>query len=131
MLTIGGVSATFTVTTGAQPQLQNVTVTSGGGGGLSLWFVLALALVLAPRLGRRLHNITVVVLALLGAAASHTSAAANWEASRLYFGGALGEVTSTLTPSKVTSRLEADGYQVVATDAAQQLPAAAYWLRAV
>jgi Domain of unknown function DUF11/Outer membrane protein beta-barrel domain/Bacterial lectin len=116
VLTIGGVSATFTVTTGAQPQLQNVTVTSGGGGALSLWFVLALALVLAPRLGRRPHNITVVLLALLGAAASHPSAAANWEASRLYFGGALGEVTSTLTPSKVTSRLEADGYQVVATD---------------
>jgi hypothetical protein len=117
VLTIGGVSATFTVTTAPQPQLQNVTVTSGGGS-LSLWFVLALAIALGLRLGCRPINITVVLLMLFGAAASHTSAAADWEGVRssLYFGGALGEVTSTLTPSKVTSRLEADGYQVVADD---------------
>jgi hypothetical protein len=117
VLTIGGVSATFTVTTAPQPQLQNVTVTSGGGS-VSLWFVLALAIALGLRLGRRRINITVVLLVLFGAAAGHTSAAADWEGVRssLYFGGALGEVTSTLTPSKVTSRLEADGYQVVADD---------------
>ena len=118
VLTIGGVNATFTVTTGAQTQLQNVTVTSGGGGSLSLWLALALAMVLILRFGRRRPNITVVLFTFLGAASSHTSAAADWEGvrSRLYFGGALGAVTSTLTPSKVTSRLEADGYQVVATD---------------
>ena len=116
VLTIGGVNATFTVTTGAQPQLQNVTVTSGGGGSVSPWLVLALALVLALRLSRRPLNITVGLLALAGTAVSHPSAAAAWDSSRLYFGGALGEVTSTLTPGKVTSRLEADGYQVAATD---------------
>ena len=118
VLTIGGVNATFTVTTGAQPQLQNVTVTSGGGGSLSLWLVLALAMVLTLRLGGRRPIIAVALFTLFGAAASHTSAAADWAGvrSRLYFGGALGAVTSTLTPSKVTSRLEADGYQVVATD---------------
>ena len=116
VLTIGGVPATFTVTTEAQPQLQNVTVTSGGGS-LSLLFLLALAMVLAPRLGRSL-NAALVLLALIGATATHTSAAVDWEGPRsgLYFGGGLGEVTSTLTPSKVTSRLEADGYQIAATD---------------
>ena len=116
VLTIGGVNATFTVTTGPQPQLQNVTVTSGGGGGLSPWGALALAMLLLLRVGRRLLSMMVVVLALAGVAASRPSAAIEWDSSRLYFGGALGEVTSTLTPSKVTSRLEADGYQVRATD---------------
>ncbi len=116
VLTIGGVPATFTVTTGAQPQLQNVTVTSGGGS-LSLLFVLAFSMMLAVRLGRRL-KVAGLLLALIGTATSHSSGAADWESirSELYFGGALGEVTSTLTPSKVTSRLEADGYQIAATD---------------
>ena len=116
VLTIGGVNATFTVTTAPQPQLQNVTVTSGGGGGLSPWFVLALLMVLAVRLGRRSLNITVVLLALLGGAANHSSAPPAGTARGCTSAAALGEVTSTLTPSKVTSRLEADGYQVMATD---------------
>ena len=116
VVTIGGVPATFTVSTGAQPQLQNVTVTSGGGS-LSLLLVLALSMTLALRLGRRL-NVAVVLLALIGAAASQGSAAVDWQSVRsdVYFGGALGEVTTTLTASKVTSRLVADGYQVAATD---------------
>ena len=71
-------------------------------------------MVLALRLGR-LHLIE-------GPARAHRhsgwrrGAAAARDSSRLYFGGALGEVTSTLTAGKVTSRLEADGYQVTATD---------------
>ena len=116
VLTIGGVNATFTVTTGPQPQLQNVTVTSGGGGSLAPWLLFALMMVLTLRLSRRASTATVFLLALIGTAASDQSAAAPWDSSRLYFGGALGEVTSTLTPSKVTSRLQADGYQVMATD---------------
>jgi hypothetical protein len=118
VLTVGGVSATFSVTTRPQPQLQNVTVTSGGGGSLSLVMIVALGLVLLLRLGRPRLSVAAALLAMLGALMSHTSAADDWDGvlSNLYAGGALGEVTSTLTPSQVTSRLETDGYQVVASD---------------
>ena len=49
---------------------------------------------------------------------SRSSAAADWNVlgPNLYFGGAPGSVTSSLTPSKITSQLEAAGYQVQATD---------------
>lgn len=117
LLTIGGVNAMFTVTTRAQPQLQNVTVTSGGGS-LSLVLIVALGLLVLLRLSRSFRNVTAALLVIVGALASRPSAAADWNdvLSDLYFGGALGEVTSSLTPSKVTSRLQADGYQITATD---------------
>jgi uncharacterized repeat protein (TIGR01451 family) len=117
VLTIGGVSAGFTVTTRAQPQLQNVTVTSGGGS-VSPWMILALGLLVLLRLRRARLKITAALLAITGALTTHPSTAADWDGvlSPLYFGAGLGEVTSTLTPSKVTSRLQADGYQVVASD---------------
>lgn len=117
VLTIGGVSARFNVTTGAQPQLQNVVVTSGGGS-LSLLMLVALGLVLLLRLGRVRLNSVAALLAVCGAVTSHPSTAAPWDvvSSNLYFGGALGEVTSSLTPSRVTSHLQADGYEIEATN---------------
>jgi hypothetical protein len=116
-LTIGGRTATFTVTTKAQPQLQDVVVTSGGGS-ISPGLVLALGLTLLLRFVGSLRRVVAVLLVGLCALGSHPATAADWNSlqSNLYFGGTLGEVTSTLTPDKVTSRLEADGYDVVATD---------------
>ncbi len=121
VVTIGGVSATFTVSTKPQPQLQNVTVTSGGGGSVSLLLVAALALLLAVRLGRARWVSAAVLLAMWGVGASPAGAAAEWSdaLANVYVAGSLGEVTSSLTPGKVTSRLVADGYQVEATDVAR------------
>lgn len=119
VVTIGGVAASFTVTTGPQPQLTDVTVTSGGGGGsLSPVLLTALGLVLLMRIRRaRIEVTAALVLVLVGALTSPPTAAADWDAlrSNLYFGGGLGDVTSTLTAGKVTDRLQADGYQVVAS----------------
>jgi uncharacterized repeat protein (TIGR01451 family) len=117
VLTIGGVNALFTVTTRAQPRLQNVMVTSGGGS-VSLMLVVALGLLVLLRLVRSPRNVTAGLLAIVGVLTSHPSAAVDWNGvlSDLYFGGALGEVTSTLAASKVTSRLQADGYEIAATD---------------
>lgn len=117
-LTIGGVAATFTVVTDPPPQLENVTVTSGGGGGLSALALGMLAVLVLLRL-RRLRVAALAALLLAGAALeSHPAAADDWQSgtSNLYFSGALGDVTSTLTAGKITSRLQADGYQVVASD---------------
>jgi len=117
VLTIGGVSAAFTVSTGAQPQLQDVTVTSGGGS-ISGLLLLVLGCAVLLRLARRHGCVSLVVLAVSGLFASHPSGAADAESalSKLYFGGMIGAVSSSLTPGKVTSRLEAEGYQVVASD---------------
>jgi uncharacterized repeat protein (TIGR01451 family) len=117
VLTIGGTSATFTVTTREPPQLQNVTVTSGGGS-LSALLVCALALTLLLRMLRARLMLSVALLVTLGALASHPSVATDWQGivSNVYLGGALGEVTTTLTPGELTGRLESDGYQVTATD---------------
>ncbi len=117
LLTIGGVNAMFTVTTRAQPQLQNVTVTSGGGS-LSPVLIVALGLLVLLRLARSFWNVPAALLVIVGVLTSHPAPAADWNGvlSDLYFGGALGEVTSSLTTSKVTSRLQADGYQITASD---------------
>ena len=116
VLTVGGVNATFTVMTGAQPQLQNVAVTSGGGG-LSPVLLVALALLLLLRRRRRADPVAMLTVI---AVAAYPAAAADWSAglSDLYFGGALGDVATSLTASQVTSRLAADGYQVVASEVA-------------
>jgi hypothetical protein len=116
-LTIGGVSATFSVTTRAAPQLQNVTVTSGSGS-ISLLLLLVLALVLLGRLARARGLAAVVLVAALGALADRPVAAADWNAvvSNVYLGGTLGGVTSSLTPGELSGSLAADGYQVTASD---------------
>jgi uncharacterized repeat protein (TIGR01451 family) len=118
VLTIGGVSASFTVTTRSQPQLQDVSITSGGGGTVSPALVIALALCVLLRIGR-LRVAPAAALWLLAAGLiGRPAAAADWQdiPSNLYFGGALGEVTSTLTAGAVTGHLQADGYQIVASD---------------
>lgn len=118
LLTIGGVDATFSVTTAAQPQLQGVTVTSGGGD-ISPVMLMGLALVLLLQLRvRRCRTATAVVFAVVGAVGGRPVAADDWSGglSNLYFGGAMGYVSSTLDVGRVTSRLQADGYQIVATD---------------
>jgi len=119
VLTIGGVAASFMVTTGPQRQLTDVTVTSGGGGGSASPLMLAaLALLVLMRIGRARVNVAAALLLVLASAlTSRPSAAADWDAMRsgIYFGGGLGDVTSTLTAGKVTDRLQADGYRVVAS----------------
>ncbi|MBV9344450.1 MAG: hypothetical protein JOZ03_05610 [Gammaproteobacteria bacterium] len=113
-VTIGGVSASFTVSTRAQPQLQNVTVTSGGGGGLSWPWVLALAVMLLLRLTRP-RALRAAAYGLVAGLIGQSVGAAEPQGS-LYFGGAVGAVTSSLTAGKVTDRLQADGYQITASD---------------
>ncbi len=154
VLTIGGVSSTFVVTTMAlpppvapppppavpppppppvpppPPQLHNVSVSSGGGGSMSPGMLIALALMLLLRLRRLRQNVIPVLLVMVIALASHPSAAADWNAmqSNLYFGGALGGVTSSLTPAKVTSRLQESGYQVHASDVERNSTSASLYI---
>jgi len=122
VLTIGGVEARFSVTTAAQPQLQNVAVTSGGGGGVCPLMLLGLASLLLLRLRRLRLNAVALLWAAVCMAQDRPAVAADWSPglSNLYFGGALGGVTSTLTADKVTSRLQAAGYQIVASDVAEE-----------
>jgi Outer membrane protein beta-barrel domain/Bacterial lectin len=117
VLTIGGVASAFTVTTAAPPQLGDVSVTSGGGA-VSPFAVLGLAALLAWRLCRRRASALAILAALVAVSGGRPATAADWDAvvAGLYFGGGLGSVTSTLTIGDVTSRLEADGYQVVASE---------------
>jgi Domain of unknown function DUF11/Outer membrane protein beta-barrel domain/Bacterial lectin len=128
VLTIGGVGATFTVTTAAQSQLQDVTVTSGGGG-LSPTMLIGLALLLLVRLRRRRRATIAVAFALVFVSGVHPAAADDWSPglTNLYFGGAIGGVTSTLTADKVTSRLQAGGYQVTASDVAEESLSGSLW----
>jgi hypothetical protein len=118
VLTVGGVTSTFSVTTKPQPQLENVTVTAGGGGSTSLLLIAALAMALALRRARA-RIALVAVLAAIGMLGSHSSWAASdagTAPSQWYFGGAVGAVTSSLSAGKVTDQLQAAGYEVVASD---------------
>ena len=117
-LTIGGVGATFTVTTRPQPRLQNVSITSGGGGAVSPALLIALALGVLLRIGRWRRAPAVALCLVAAGLIGRPAAAADWQDARsnVYFGGALGEVTSTLTAGTVTRRLQADGYQIAASD---------------
>ena len=117
VVTIGGVSSNFVVTTEPPPRLQNVSVTSGGGGAMSPGILIVLALMTLLQLRRPRRNVTVGLLIAIVALAARPSAAADstGDRSSIYLGGGLGGVMSTLTPEKVTSRLQAAGYQVQAT----------------
>ena len=138
MLTIGSVSSAFVVTTKSPPppppvpppQLQNASISSGGGGGVSPGMLIALGLSLLLRLSRSRRNVVAALLVTVIAMASHSAVAADLNAMRpnLYFGAALGNVTSSLTPSKVTSRLEDDGYQVYATDVVRNSTSASLYV---
>jgi uncharacterized repeat protein (TIGR01451 family) len=124
-VTIGGVSTSFVVTTKAQPpppppaQLQNTTVTSGGGGAASPAMLILLGALVLLRLGRRRWSVVNAALALvLIALVGRPAAAADWNElwPSLYFGGALGGVSTSLTAGKVTGELAAAGYEIHATD---------------
>ena len=144
VLTIGGVSSTFVVTTMAQPpptmaqpppppppsQLQNTSVSSGGGGAVSPGMLVVLGLALLLRLRRSRRNVTMALLVMVIAMASHTAAAVDWNAMRpnLYFGAALGNVASSMTTGKVTGRLEDNGYQVYATDVVRNSTSASLYV---
>lgn len=123
VVTIGGVSSSFVVSTPAQPppppQLQGVSVTSGGGGAMSPWILIAFGIMLLLQLRRSRSPVVTALLVAVVAVASRPAAATDWSVDirpNIYFGGALGSATSTLTPSDVTSRLHNDGYQVQVTD---------------
>ncbi len=133
VLTIGGVTSSFVVTTlpaPPPPQLQNTSVSSGGGGGVSPGMLIALGILLMLRLARSRRAIPAALLVMVMGLASPNSQAEDWNALRpnLYFGGALGTVESSLTPGKVTSRLEGSGYQVHATDVERHSTSASLYL---
>lgn len=115
-LTIGGVQATFTVTTHAVPILPKVTVTSGGGA-TAPFMLLALSLILLYRVfrGRKVIALAVVafVIALSGPAGRPLMAADLFNDT--YVGVRAGQATSTLTQSKLTGTLESEGYDVEAS----------------
>lgn len=119
-LTIGGMTAPWSVTTRSQPQLQDVVVTSGGGSSSPL-MLLVLAAVLLLRRRRAVQSGITGLLLCTALLASAPGSADDWNGflSNLYVGGGLGEVTTTLTPAQITSRLQQDGYQVSASEVAR------------
>jgi len=116
VLTIGGVSSTFTVTTGPQP-LQKVAVT-GGGGAMGMVTLLMLALLAAVKAvgARRAAHLVWLAGAVLVAISSVPARAddTDW-LSNIYGGIRLGESTSSMTAAKLARDLRADGFQI--TDA--------------
>jgi hypothetical protein len=117
VLTIDGVSASFSVTTGAQP-LQNVTVT-GGGGSVGMLTLLMLAVVAALR-GLRLRRATALAtltMAVVVASTGTVRADENSWLSNVYGGLRLGASTSSMTASKLARDLRGDGYDVTAAGA--------------
>jgi hypothetical protein len=118
VLTIGGVSATYSVTTGAQP-LQNVT-TTGGGGAISTVTLLILALIaLLKAVGpRRAAPLMPLVIAFIAALTSSPARAddGNWLSS-IYGGIRVGASTSSMTATKLANDLRADDFQIAAAGA--------------
>jgi len=116
VLTIGGVSSTFTITTGVQP-LQHVATTGGGGaiGGMTL-LMLALLATLKAAGARRSARLVCLAVAILAAISSNPARAddADW-LSNFYGGLRVGESTSSMTAGKLARDLRADGFQI--TDA--------------
>jgi hypothetical protein len=115
-LTVDGVSTSFSVTTGPQP--LNVAVT-GGGGAIDLATFFALAFLAVCRVAGRRRAVIVPPMAVLFLAALGTSpvhADGSWE-SNFYTGVRLGVSTSSMTATKLTRDLQADGFQVTAAGA--------------
>jgi hypothetical protein len=122
-LTVDGVSTTFSVATAPQP--LNVAVT-GGGGAIGMLMLFALAFLSACRVARvrraarvapiaALLPIAALFLAALGISPARANDG-NWE-SDFYSGVRLGASTSSMTASKLTRDLQADGFQVTAAGA--------------
>ena len=117
VLTVNGVSAQYSVTTGAPP--LNVAVT-GGGGAFGVGLLVALAFLVALKvLGPRRGAWAVPMVAIFLAVFSSSPARADegtW-LSNVYGGIRAGTSTSSMTASKLTRDLQADGYQVTAAGA--------------
>lgn len=119
VLTIGGQESRFSVTTGAQ--LQDAVVTAGGGGAFDMATVLLLSLIALARVAALRRAITMIPLSLVAASAffSPPVRAADdggW-LSNVYGGVRLGGSSSSISASKLTAGLRADGYDVSAADA--------------
>jgi hypothetical protein len=118
LLNIGGIETQFSVSTG--PQLQNVVVT-GGGGAIDTATVLVLVLLALLRVAglRRSMLVIPMTVVALGALISGPARAADdggW-LSNVYGGVRVGGSSSSLTASKLTADLQADGYRVSAAEA--------------
>ena len=113
VLTVNGVSAMYSVTTAAA---LNVAVT-GGGGAIGEGVLAALALLVGLKLsGRRRASVVLPMLAVFLAVFSSAPVRADdgtW-LSNVYGGIRAGASTSSMTASKLTRDLQADGYQVTA-----------------
>jgi OmpA-like transmembrane domain len=113
VLTIDGVNATFAVTTG---QAINVAVTGGGGAiGMLTLIVLTLLVALKTMGPRRVAQASPMLFFFLIALSGGPARAddGSW-LSNLYTGVRIGDSTSSMTASKLTRDLQADGYQVTA-----------------
>jgi hypothetical protein len=129
VLTVDGVSASYSVTTGPAP-LNEVAVT-GGGGAIGALTLLMLALLAALKLvgPRRAAPLAPLVIALLLALSSAPSRAdnADW-LSNIYGGIRVGDSTSSMTAAKLTRDLRADGYQITAAGAERGTAAGTLYL---
>jgi hypothetical protein len=104
----------FSVTTGAPP--LNVAVT-GGGGAFGMGMLVALTLLVALKVSGSRRGVWVVPMAAIVLAVFSSSAARADEGtwlSNVYGGIRAGTSTSSMTASKLTRDLQADGYQVTA-----------------
>ena len=118
VLTIDGVNATYSVTTGGQP-LQKVTAT-GGGGAIGTATLLMLALIgslraVGPRRSALLMPLVIAVFAALTSPPARADDG-SW-LSNIYGGFRVGASTSSMTATKLASDLRADGFQITAAGA--------------
>jgi hypothetical protein len=133
VLTINGVSARFSVTTGQQP-LQNVTVTGGGGGAIGPLTALMLALLASLKVlrSRRAEVTPSHVAALLLTVTTLSASTARAEdtswLSNVYGGIRLGASTSSMTATKLANDLRSDGYQVNSAGAQRGTAAGTFYL---
>jgi Outer membrane protein beta-barrel domain len=118
VLTIDGVNASYSVTTGGQP-LQHVTATGGGGaiGTATLLMLVLIALIKAvgPRRAALLTPLVIVVVAALTSPPARADDG-NW-LSNIYGGIRVGASTSSMTATKLANDLRADGFQITAAGA--------------
>jgi OmpA-like transmembrane domain len=121
-VTVGGVIATFSVSTGPQP-LPNVTVT-GGGGAIGMMTVVMLALLASLKIGRR----RAVAAAMLVALVSLVAHPARAEDSDWYGGMRVGASTSSMTAAKLARDLRSDGFDVTAAGAQRGTAAGGLYL---
>jgi hypothetical protein len=118
VLTVNGISATYSVTTGPQP-LQHVT-TTGGGGAIDMVTLLLLALIAAfkvvgPRRAALLMPLVIALFATLSSAPARADDS-NW-LSNVYGGIRVGDSTSSMTATKLANDLRGDGYQIASAGA--------------